>query len=339
MRLMAVTECRPGDMAADVVRGRHGTILATRGDRLTDEMIDGMRAHGLDVIPVEWAGWEGVSPQWWMPDEMIGPLERWAQAGIGALKGDGLIIARRIARGIIQQFPATVRRPFEWIPLYRCGNPALVAWLNTMGLTVKLTQSIDAKWVEDYALAAVLLSFELSIHEGHVAMPSDERMAELAGWVRPLSSIPATTRAALAQHHARWDGSGTPSLKGNEIYTGARILGLAELLNALLFRTDEPALPIHEALEWVVGGAGLDFPLDLIQILQRTVAPYPVGTVVQLGNGEAAVVLDTPHDWPSRPMIRVLNGQYRGHQFHLNSPDQHVRVITGFYNRRDLPTP
>ncbi len=339
MRLMAVAECRPGDTAADVVRGRQGAILASRGDLLTEESIGRMRENGLDVIPVDWPGWEGVSPNWWMPDDMIRPLEQWAEAGLDALKGDGLIAARRIARDIIERFPITARRPFEWIPLYRGGNPALVSWLNTMGLTVKLTQSIDPKWVEDYALAAVLLGLELGIGDGQVAMPSDERMAELAERIRPLSSIPATARATLAQHHARWDGSGTPPLKGDKIYAGARVLGLAELLNALLFRTDEPALPINEALEWVVGGAGLDFPIDLIQILQRTVAPYPVGTVVQLGNGEAGVVLDNPHDWPGRPMIRVLNGKYAGFEFHLKAPDQHVRVITGFYNRRDLPRP
>lgn len=339
MRLMAVAECRPGDVSADVIRGRQGVILASRGDVLTKESIEQMQDHGLDVVPIAWPGWEGVFPNWWLPDNMIGPVEQWVSRGLAALNGDGLITARRFARDIMERFPMTAWRPFEWIPLYRGGNPALVAWLNTVGLTVKLTQAIDPKWVDDYCLAAVLLGLEFAVGQGRVSMPSDQRLTDLADRVKPLSSIPATARATLAQHHARWDGSGTPALKGEKIYGGARIVGLAELINTLLFRTDEPALPINEALEWVVGGAGIEFPLDLIQVLQRTVAPYPVGTVVQLGNGEVGVVLDNPHDWPGRPMIRVLNGKYAGYQFHLKAPDQHVRVITGFYNHRDLPTP
>lgn len=338
MRLMAVGECRQGDVAADVIRGRQGTVLADRKETFTEALIQRMAEDGLDVVPVDWPGWEGVRPSWWLPDSSIVPLQSWAEQGLAALDYDGILHARRLAQTIIDRFPLEERRPFEWMPLYRAGNPALAAWINTVGLSIKLTQAIDWKWVEDYTLAAMLLGLEMRMKDRAVTAPSNERMAALANRVRPLSSIPATTRATIAQHHARWDGSGEPDLRGDKIYSGARVVGLAEFINALLFRTDEAPLPVNEALEWVVGGAGIDFPLDLIRTLQRTVAPYPVGTAVQLGNGELGVVLDNPHDWPSRPRVRILNGKYSGWQINLREPDQHVRVITGFFSGRDIPT-
>lgn len=338
MRLMAIGECRPGDKAADVIRGRQGKPVLYAGDVMTEDKLEQLRGEGLDVLPVEWTGWEGVAPDWWLPESLIGPLETWSRRGLEALDGEGLTEARRLVRQLMERFPRTERRPFEWIPLYRGGNPASVSWMNTIGLTIKLSLAMEPKWAEDFGLAAFLLGMEMAINEGTVTLPSDERLGQLAARVKPLSAIPATARAAIAQHHARWDGSGTPALKGDQIYGGARILGLAELINALLYRTDEPALPINEALEWVVGGAGLDFPLELIQALQRTVAPYPVGTAVQLGNGEVGVVLDNPPDWPGRPLIRMVNGPDRGYPVALKAPDQHVRVITGFYHRRELPS-
>lgn len=338
MRLMAAGECRAGDVAADVIRGRDGTVLADRKEVLDDGVIQRFKDQGLDVVPVDWPGWETVRPSWWLPDHIIAPLQAWAQRDLYALDGDGIREARRLALQLIEQFPLMERRPFEWIPLYRGGNPAFAAWVNTIGLTVKLAQAVDLKWTEDFALAAVLLGLEFRIGDRSVTALSNERQAALSNKVRPLSSIPATTRAAVAQHHARWDGSGEPPFERDKIYNGARILGLAEFLNVLLYRTDEPPLPVNEALEWVVGGAGIDFPLDLIRVLQRTVAPYPVGTVVQLGNGELGVVLDNPHDWPSRPLIRLLNGKFAGRQIKLSEPDQRVRAVTGFYNGREIPS-
>ncbi|PSR22779.1 MAG: phosphohydrolase [Sulfobacillus acidophilus] len=338
MRLMAITECRPGDIAADVIRNQEGSVLADRKDVLTDDMIARMHDAGLDVVPIDWPGWEMVRPAWWLADPLVRPLQTWAEKGLAALDGDGITQARRLSQEVILRFSMGERRPFEWIPRYLCGNPALTAWINTIGLTIKLTQGFDVKWVDDYALAAVLLGLEMPIATKAVNAISNVRLASLTNRVRTLSSIPATTRAAVSQHHARWDGSGDPPLKGEKIYNGARVVGMAEFINVLLFRTDEPALPVNEALEWVVGGAGIDFPLDLVRLLQRTVAPYPVGTVVQLGHDELGVVLDNPHDWPARPMIRLLNGKDAGTSIHLKEPHQHVRVITGFYNGRDIPS-
>ncbi|MCY0878904.1 MAG: phosphohydrolase [Firmicutes bacterium] len=335
---MAVSECQPGDVAADAVFGRRGTVLAERGEVLTQAAIDAMRQQGLDVVPIEWPGWQAIHPNWWMPEQDIRALRDWVEHGPSALSSDGLVEARRLARTIAERLGERQMRPFEWIPLYRGGNPALVAWMNVIGLTVKLTLATDYRWVEDYALAAVLLGLEWDVPAAEVAEPSQERRRALAERIRPMSSIAATTRAALAQHHARWDGSGDPPLAGDKIYHGARILGLAELVNLLLYRTDDTPLPINEVLEWAAGGAGIEFPLDLIKALQRTVAPYPVGTVVQLGNGELGVVLDNPHDWPSRPLIRLLNGPERGRPVSLKAPEQHVRVITGFYHKRELPS-
>lgn len=337
MRLMAVSQCHSGDVAADTIRGRHGQVIAEKAEPLTDHMIQRMKDESLDTVAVEWPGLEKVHPNWWFPDTLVRPMTMWAQRGMSALDGDGLATARQFARDFVDRFPLTHKQAFQWIPLYRAGNPALAAWVNTIGLTVKLTQLTDVKWVEDYTMAAILLGLEYALTQAEVGLPSAERLSPVVSRLKNMTSIPSTARVTVQQHHAHWDGTGDPPLKDTQIYQGALIVGMAESMNALLFRTDEPPVPINEALEWMVGGAGLEYSLTLVQLLQRTVAPYSVGSVVTLGQGEIGVVLNNPPDWPTRPQVWLLNGRDAGHEVQLKDPDQHIRVITGLYSGRELP--
>ena len=60
------------------------------------------------------------------------------------------------------------------------------------------------------------------------------------------------------QHHERLDGSGYPrGLSGDEILPGARLLAVADVVEAMVtHRPYRPALPIEEALAEIEGGAG-----------------------------------------------------------------------------------
>ena len=62
----------------------------------------------------------------------------------------------------------------------------------------------------------------------------------------------------VLQHHERLDGSGYPQgLRGDEILPGARILAVADVVEAMVtHRPYRPALPLEEALAEIEGGAG-----------------------------------------------------------------------------------
>jgi HD-GYP domain-containing protein (c-di-GMP phosphodiesterase class II) len=71
----------------------------------------------------------------------------------------------------------------------------------------------------------------------------------------------------VRHHHEAFDGTGYPdSLKGDNIPLGARVLGLFNHLDNLVFpRTDDKALSIEDALVEINGKAGQLFDPDLIQ--------------------------------------------------------------------------
>jgi PAS domain S-box-containing protein len=62
----------------------------------------------------------------------------------------------------------------------------------------------------------------------------------------------------VLQHHERLDGSGYPEgLSGDEILPGARLLAIADVVEAMItHRPYRPALPLEEAMAEIEGGAG-----------------------------------------------------------------------------------
>lgn len=109
-------------------------------------------------------------------------------------------------------------------------------------------------------------------------------------------------------HHERYDGSGYPyGLKGNKIPLFSRIIAVADVYDALTspraYRTAESP---GEAVEYVMGNAGVAFDYDIIRAMLKKVELYPVGSVVLLSNGLKAVVTDNKNTL--RPMLKVLKG-------------------------------
>lgn len=75
----------------------------------------------------------------------------------------------------------------------------------------------------------------------------------------------------VRSHHERWDGNGYPDgLRGEEIPIGARILAAVDCLDALASdRQYRRGIPLNEAMEEVVRGAGTRFDTRVVGILRR----------------------------------------------------------------------
>jgi len=75
----------------------------------------------------------------------------------------------------------------------------------------------------------------------------------------------------ILQHHERLDGSGYPSgLRGEEISIGARILAVADTVEAMQsHRPYRPALGIEAALETIAAGRATLFDPDIVDACTR----------------------------------------------------------------------
>jgi HD-GYP domain-containing protein (c-di-GMP phosphodiesterase class II) len=104
-------------------------------------------------------------------------------------------------------------------------------------------------------------------------------------------------RIALS-HHERWDGGGYPQrLAGAAIPLEARIVGLADVLDALTHRRPyRPASPMDEALDLVMKERGHHFDPALVDALVESRCYEPMLAPSVLNSQEFRVrVNGNPH--------------------------------------------
>lgn len=118
-------------------------------------------------------------------------------------------------------------------------------------------------------------------------------------------------KRAVLQHHERMDGTGYPlGLAGEEISMFARILTVVDVFDALV--TERPyhkAFTPATALELLMTKT-MHFDMEVLKAFLDTIILYPVGTVLNLSNGECAKVIKNMPGYPQRPLVVALDSGY-----------------------------
>jgi len=120
--------------------------------------------------------------------------------------------------------------------------------------------------------------------------------------------IPPASAAMARQHHERWCGGGYPDgLKGEKIYRYARICAVADCFDAMtadrVYRKGFSAAKALELMQTEMKGY---FQPELLFSFLQCVAPYPVGSMVEITEGYQAVVVEVRRGKNSRPKIRLV---------------------------------
>lgn len=198
---------------------------------------------------------------------------------------------------------------------YQAANTVHVAILSVkigMGLLY------DSAALEQLALAGLLhdLGMWLTPH-GIIEKAGSLNEAELGRvhahpeegrrMVASLGNTYDWLATAIAQEHERWDGSGYPCrLKGGDITEQAQIIGLADVLDALITpRPYHPRLVPHQALRGLLVQHKHKFQPRLLKTMVDQLSLYPVGTSVRLNDGHVGVVSSVNPRFPLRPVLLV----------------------------------
>jgi len=110
------------------------------------------------------------------------------------------------------------------------------------------------------------------------------------------------------QHHERLDGSGYPrSLCGEAIHEYAQITAVADIFDALV--SDRPyrsAYSNKQALDILNSYRDVKIKSKFIDHLQDCINPYPAGTIVELSNGDIAIVASNNNNQADRPVVKPI---------------------------------
>jgi HD-GYP domain len=127
-------------------------------------------------------------------------------------------------------------------------------------------------------------------------------------YIKQHYSMPVTTYVGILQHHERFDGNGYPDgKKGEDISHFARIICICDAYDNLVTeRPNKKASIPSDAIEYIMANNGQMFDPKLVKTFLRKVAPYPLGTVLKLSNGESVIVVENNEDCSIRPKVRNI---------------------------------
>ena len=115
----------------------------------------------------------------------------------------------------------------------------------------------------------------------------------------------------VLQHHEKINGRGYPMQVENK-YIGryARILAVVDVYDALVTeRAYKKAFSQRDAIE-IIMSMTEELDINAVKSFLNSVILYPVGSVVQLSNGERARVVENSPGYPMRPkVVELKNGK------------------------------
>lgn len=125
--------------------------------------------------------------------------------------------------------------------------------------------------------------------------------------INGISILKTDMKIAVYQHHERLDGSGYPrGDKGNTISIYSHIIAVADVFHAMtcerVYRAKESPFKVLEMIRESEFGK---FNIKVVQALFTCVADLPLGTKVELSNGEAASIVFTNKTSVTRPVIKL----------------------------------
>ena len=95
-------------------------------------------------------------------------------------------------------------------------------------------------------------------------------------------------------------------MSGDKLKPQVRLVAVCDAFDNMVYGNLEKRKKVHEALDEIMKYAGIKFDPELVKIFLRSVATYPTGVMVRLNNEKCGIVLRQNAEFPTRPLIRIV---------------------------------
>ena len=116
------------------------------------------------------------------------------------------------------------------------------------------------------------------------------------------------SKAICSQHHERCDGSGYPrKLHDDQISVFGRMAAVVDVYDAITSdRCYHAGMDPHNALKKLIEWSAFHLDKDTVYDFIRSISVYPIGTVVELDDHSAAIVVEANHGKQNLPKLKVF---------------------------------
>lgn len=331
MRRIAAQQIATGMVLARPIKDVQGRMLVAAGARLSPGIRPRIEGAGVESVYVEDPRFEGLDLDDEVPAKVMAAAAALFEEGAG--HGKCAVPPRPVGHllDLVEQCTDTVGaialvRPTEeerYLPIQAVNGARLcLAAAPLVGLGGHARDLAAAALLRDIGMLGVPLEWR---HRAGVLAP--EEMAEVRQHVADgLQALgdpywSPFVKTGIAQHHERLDGSGYPrGVHGTEFHPAGALLAAVDCVCALMSpRPYREALSPEEAMDTLLGMADWLFPAAIVRAITHCIGLYPMGAVVRLSTGEAAVVVFPGRGTFQRPRVRLLaDGRVIDLAEHLN---------------------
>ncbi len=316
-----INDVKPGEVLADdVFDGVSFTLIARKGDTLTEDTINLLKKRNVKRVPIYKEGPE--------EEEVISREKTIVKKEDFALPSAPPTISERLYNESIETMTEVVSKLFETDTLDKdkvrnVANKVVAEVFakqrNVLNLIRKHAQGFLYKHLINTGIIAGMIAVEMGmpIHEAtriteagmlhdiglalinaNVKSDIEKLDSEIANhpavgakYLRD-SGMPIEVTDAVLFHHERWDGKGFPmGLKGKRIPAIARIIAIADAYDTLTSEDLDNHMPPYYAMRWIVSNSKRYFDPDIVSTFVGMVGIYPTGTKVQLSDGRVGIVV------------------------------------------------
>jgi len=316
-----INDVKPGEVLADdVFDGVSFTLIARKGDTLTEDTINLLKKRNVKRVPIYKEGPE--------EEEVISREKAIIKKEDFALPSAPPTISERLYNESIETMTEVVSKLFETDTLDKdkvrnVANKVVAEVFakqrNVLNLIRKHAQGFLYKHLINTGIIAGMIAVEMGmpIHEAtriteagmlhdiglalinaNVKSDIEKLDSEIANhpavgakYLRD-SGMPIEVTDAVLFHHERWDGKGFPmGLKGKRIPAIARIIAIADAYDTLTSEDLDNHMPPYYAMRWIVSNSKRYFDPDIVSTFVGMVGIYPTGTKVQLSDGRVGIVV------------------------------------------------
>ncbi len=347
MRITKIQDIQPGQILGQTLYTEKGLVLLRKGVYISSFIINKLQESGYTSVYIWEDGMEYTLEDVIRPEirqKAINDLRKFTKAAEDHQPENAEVNMNNLRAGVstvVDELFNQKEIVVELVDLKNINRGLYQHSVNVMIHSVILAVGLglNKKEVGKVALAALLHDIGLVFMPGEITEklgPLTEAEFKIMEnhpkkgfeFLRDYLNIEATTRMGVLDHHEHYDGTGYPAgKKGRDIHLYARIIAVANKYDSIISdRLYRKGAPVAEALEYIMGGGGTIFDPELTRIFIRNINPYPINTLVQLSDGNAAAVVEVHPNLYTRPVVKVVRGTDQGKIIDLLK--ENSRVIT-----------
>lgn len=325
MRLVSVERVKPGDVLGQSILGIDGCLMLKEGVTLTENYIGKLISMGIIYLYIKDRNLEDIKPEDPKFIEFKSEVVKSLKTVFSKLQYNDNISIKNTLTAITEIVEYLIDNKeidsSYLLELKTFDNYTYIHSLNTcvLALFFGIQMGYSKAMLIDLGVGAMLHDIgktripvevlnkrgKLTLEEYNIIKKHPEIGYCILENVKDISD---RSKLIVLEHHERIDGKGYPNnLLKEEIHKFSKITCISDVYDAIVSdRVYRKGYAANEAYEFILGGGGNFFDINLVEVFRENFSIYPLGACLLLSNGIEGFVIGHNKGFPDRPIIRIL---------------------------------